>query len=454
MDTGAQRVVEAAAALRHLLAGFEPERYAATDCAILVEALAQTAKACDAARLLAAARAVANGVHKESGVSDPARWVANHTGMTRRDANDGLAMASSLERFSATKEALLAGELSVAQAKEITGAAAEIPDSEGDLLAVARGADLTKLRDEVRERRIAAFPVADLHRRQLAARRFRHWRDGLGMVCFEGALPPQTGIPFVARIEHEAARRHRDAKRAGRNERFWSSAADALVALTTNSGEARKHAANADLVIVCDLFAFRRGHAHEGEHCHIVGGGPVPVPLAKAMADDAFLKIVLHDGKEIQRILHVGRRMTAELRSALELGPVPAFNGKACIDCGRRGPGLELDHLDPIANHGVTSYANLKARCYLCHQDKTERDRVAGRLGRGRATGDQPAPSRKQIAMPPRGGTNTWSRRGQPPTCPLPSDLPPTGQPPTGQTPAGQPPAGQPPAGQPPTGPP
>ena len=36
----------------------------------------------------------------------------------------------------------------------------------------------------------------------------------------------------------------------------------------------------ADLVVVVDLAAYRRGHAHPGETCHIVGGGPVTVGFA------------------------------------------------------------------------------------------------------------------------------------------------------------------------------
>ena len=76
----------------------------------------------------------------------------------------------------------------------------------------------------------------------------------------------------------------------------------------------------ADLVIVCDLEAWRRGHAHDGEPCHIIGGGPIPVSLAKELGQDAFLKAVLHTGTELHTIAHFGRRWPAKLRTALELG--------------------------------------------------------------------------------------------------------------------------------------
>ena len=94
--------------------------------------------------------------------------------------------------------------------------------------------------------------------------------------------------------------------------------------------------------------------------CHIVGGGPIPVRLAREMAKDAFLKAVLHDGVNIHTVKHFGRHIPAELRTALELGPLPDLDGVTCSDegCDRRY-GLEWDHDDPFSNGGPTSYENL-----------------------------------------------------------------------------------------------
>jgi hypothetical protein len=87
-------------------------------------------------------------------------------------------------------------------------------------------------------------------------------------------------------------------------------------------------------MIVCDLNAYRRGHTHDGEPCHIVGGGPIPVSVAKELGRDAFLKAVLHTGTEIHTIAHFGRRYPAVLRTALELGSAPDFNGNVCAAPG------------------------------------------------------------------------------------------------------------------------
>ena len=134
-------------------------------------------------------------------------------------------------------------------------------------------------------------------------------------------------------------------------------------------------------MVVADINALRRGHAHEGEPCHIVGGGPIPVDVVREISKDAFIKAALHDGVDVLRVKHFGRHIKAELRTALEVGPAPGFPGKTCCEpgCGRQH-NLEWDHVDPVANRGATAYDNLKPRCWPHHRDKTERDRAAGLL--------------------------------------------------------------------------
>ncbi|MFN2556942.1 MAG: hypothetical protein ABR592_08730 [Nitriliruptorales bacterium] len=51
--------------------------------------------------------------------------------------------------------------------------------------------------------------------------------------------------------------------------------------------------------------------------------------VVRRIASDAFLKGVLIDGCEITKVKHFGRRIPAELRTALELGPPPELDG-AC----------------------------------------------------------------------------------------------------------------------------
>jgi 5-methylcytosine-specific restriction endonuclease McrA len=103
--------------------------------------------------------------------------------------------------------------------------------------------------------------------------------------------------------------------------------------------------------------------------------------LVREIAKDAFVKIVLHNGVDIQKVAHAGRYQPAELRTALLLGPAPDFEGLVCCEpgCGR-GAGLEFDHVTPIAAGGLTSIHNERLRCTPHHRQKPERDRRMGLL--------------------------------------------------------------------------
>jgi len=246
-------------------------------------------------------------------------------------------------------------------------------------LNLAKEGDLRRLKETARDVRVEAIKPEDLHQRQVRARSFRAWRDELGMIAFAGALSPETGVPFITRLEREADRLRRSAKAAGGEVEAWNAyGADAFAQMI--SGEARATRWQTELTIVCDLRAWRRGHAHEGEPCHILDGGPIPVDLAKKLSEDAFLNVAFHDGFEIGKFARLGRHIPVPLRSALDLGDPPDFTGKRCADCGKRHR-LQMDHVDPVANGGPTSYKNLQPRCYTDHQVKTERDRRAGLLG-------------------------------------------------------------------------
>jgi hypothetical protein len=141
-------------------------------------------------------------------------------------------------------------------------------------------------------------------------------------------------------------------------------------------------AGRTDLVLVSDVSAFLRGYAVEGEVSHIVGGGPVPVSTIRALAEEAFLEVALHDGVKIDTVKHFGRHIPAELRTALELGPPPEFDGVTCSQdsCDRRY-GLQWHHRDPVANGGASEFDNLEADCAPHHWEETERQRRAGLLG-------------------------------------------------------------------------
>jgi hypothetical protein len=154
---------------------------------------------------------------------------------------------------------------------------------------------------------------------------------------------------------------------------------------STKTPRRRRRAVHADVVIVQSADALRRGHVEPGEVCHVVGAGPVaPSEVEELIAAGAFVKAVLHDGKQVTHVAHDGRNLTAEQRTALGLGPPPAFDGLGCDEPGcERRLGLEIDHLDPLAHGGPTSVENLKPKCIAHHDAKTRRDRAAGLFDQG-----------------------------------------------------------------------
>ncbi len=112
-------------------------------------------------------------------------------------------------------------------------------------------------------------------------------------------------MAFINRLEQATARIRRAARAAASPpappERWEAHAADAFAGLCAGPTDS-KRSDRSELVIVCDLSAWRRGHTHPGEACHIIGGGPLPVDLARQLGKDAFLKAVLHDGVAIHTV--------------------------------------------------------------------------------------------------------------------------------------------------------
>ncbi len=371
------RLSELLVEVRTAAAAFEADRWPGEECARLAEEFARVEKACAAARARAAERAIACN-------AGDLEWAARSAGSTPSAARTAMATAKAAAACPRTNEALSDGSLSLTQAQEIVRAEAAVPGSERALLEVASSTGMAGLRAEVRRVVLGSIDRDELHRRQWAARSVQHWVDGEGMVAGRFRLPPEVGVPFVERLDAETDRIKRTARRAGGREAREAYAADAFVGMTKGRGKGK--ADRADVVFVLSYDAFRRGHTHGDELCHVIGGGPVPVSVVRqAVTDDAFIKAIVVKGVEIHTVAHLGRRKTAELRTALELGSPPRFEGAVCVEegCDRRH-GLEWDHDDPVANDGPTSYENLMARCWPDHRAKTERDRKAGLLGGSR----------------------------------------------------------------------
>ena len=125
---------ELAVEFREALAASDPGVSAGEACAEIAEELARTEKACAAARVRYAARASECGEHRKRGFADASDWMARSAGSTAGEARAALGTEKAVDACPATKEALAAGEVSLAQAREI----ASVPDHEAELLDLAR----------------------------------------------------------------------------------------------------------------------------------------------------------------------------------------------------------------------------------------------------------------------------------------------------------------------------
>ena len=218
-----------AAQLRAEVGAFEADRWSGSDCAVLAEVFAATAKACAAAGARAAARAVA--CH-----AGDVEWVARTAGTTPAEARAALATTAAVGECPETSDALAAGELSLAQAAQIAGAEQVVPGSEHELLERARSGSFGGLRAAAREVRLGAMDRDELHVEQRRVRSVKHWVDDLGMVAGRFRLSPEVGVAFVNRLDREPDRVRRAARRNGNAEPHDAHAADAFVKAVVTDG--------------------------------------------------------------------------------------------------------------------------------------------------------------------------------------------------------------------------
>jgi hypothetical protein len=326
--------------------------------------------------------------------------VARVSGTSLGKAKAVVATGKVMESSPELTDALQHGHVSLDQAVEIASAEQSPPGAAAELLKLAQSGSFHELRDEARRVKLDAEQHRDLGARQRAARSTRSHTDPLGMIDIHMKLQPHVGTPILARAEAEAQRLMKAAKAAAKEaeaasrrdrsgrpvavpevEPFERYLADAFVKLLSDSGPVKGRSTRPEVVVLVSHEVAKRGwtDVREGEVCKIPGVGPVAPDVAKEIAQDAFLTGLFYDGEDLRNIKRWVRSRPVEVAIALELGEAPGFDGVACIDCGNRFR-TEFDHLEPHVAHGPASYANLKPRCWPCHQEKTDRDRRAGKL--------------------------------------------------------------------------
>ena len=392
--TRLQRVAED---LRGELAGFEPELVSGTDAARLLGVFADIEKLAAAGKLLASRRVESSNIWRRKGHRSAAAHVAEATGTGLGPAITALEAARRLGSLPATDEAMRKGQLSESQVKEIAGAAAVRPEAEQELVQAAGQQPMSVLKLRCRRVRATGPDQGTTYATLRRGRFLRHWTDHDGAVRFDARLAPDEGARLASLVGDETDRLASEARRAGADEPRKALAADALVRLAcgrswSGSGNGAGPDPGSDSApertgpsgpstmvhVRVDHAALIRGRLEGGEICEIPGIGPIPVEVARRLAVDSILSVLVTDGVDVTAVAHAGRTIPAALRRALlERDQTCAVPG-----CDIR-EALEIDHIDPVAQGGVTALDNLVRLCHWHHYLKTHHGHRIERSGDG-----------------------------------------------------------------------
>ena len=361
-----------------LAGGIRPDEVSADEAADLLAVLVRVKDMCAGLESLFLARAAEAPRFAPSGGQSRDDKIARATRRTTRAAKRAMATSKVANDEPTLGDAMRRGDVSERQAEQIADAARHDPAAIPELLGKARSEDVKGLADACARVKAASEPDPEgKHRRIHARRKLSHWTDADGARCGFWKMTPEAAAEVEHVLDAYTNAEFKRARAEGRRELFEAYRADGLLrAMRAAAGGSTDEVVpvRKELVIRVDRDAFTRGHTHPGEVCEIRGLGPVPVSVAREIADDAFLKALLHDGTDIKLVKHYGRHIPAELRTAL------LDKHQVCVDPGcNRCQGLELDHFDPVAQGGETSSANVGPKCKPSHKAKTRTDNARTR---------------------------------------------------------------------------
>jgi hypothetical protein len=383
-----------AADLRSALSDLEPERLSGPDADRLLGVFAEIEKLAAGGKLLAARRVESSNVWRRKGHRSAAAHLAAATGTGLGPAINALEAARQLGDLPATEEAVRSGRLSETQVKEITGAAIVQPGAEQELVEAAENQPLNVLKLRCRRVKATDPGLRASYESIRRGRYLRNWTDGDGAVRFDARLTPDEGAHLLAAVTAGADRLAVEARRCGHDEPRKAPPADALVLLGCGDGDpdpveaSGAHGAGgkrgngrtgarggpgaggpgpaAAVHVRVDHEALVRGRLEPGEICEIPGVGPIPVEVARRLAVDSILNVLVTKGVDVTAVAHAGRTIPASVRRALvERDPVCVVPG-----CGV-AEALEIDHVEPFGQGGVTGLANLVRLCHWHHYLKT-----------------------------------------------------------------------------------
>lgn len=315
------------------------------------------------------------------------------SGCSEGQAREALATAKRVETLSETRDRLLDGRLSIAQAAQVAAGAAVDPSAESHLLTTASRSGMRGLRAE-KERVVAAATDQEAAaRRAHRDRHLRVWNQGAATHgSFSG--PTAAVADLLDALEPLAQKRFEAARSAERREPHETYRFDALCDLARNGdvdpAGRPEHVAR----VRVDRPALLRGATEPGEVCEIPGVGPVPVSHARQVLSHGLLQLVITDGVDVQTVVSSTRHVPTPLKIAI------AERDQRCkIRGGDCTTDLHRHHTAPFARSRRTSYRELGNLCarhhHLVHDEGYEI------IVQSDGTWDLRAPARREDRAPP-----------------------------------------------------
>ena len=293
----------------------------------------------------------------------------------------------------ATKQALLAGQVSEAQGQIIANAAKVNPEAERGLIKKAKRTNHQQLREEALKAKAAADPdPAAQHRRIHTDRRLGRYTDAEGAWNLHARGTVADGSIISSEIDRLTDEIFRANGKAGTHECRDAYAFDALTEMARRSsglrhgtpakGEKKGLAAPQHLALLrLDVEALWRGYMEGDELCEITGLGPIPVEIAKTLLGDAVLKLVITKGVDVLNVTSLTRGPTQAMRYA------KLWTSPMCIVEGCTRTIVEHDHVWG-AEYKDTRHTRFDEIERTCHTPP--RPPHHPRLGAGRRQGQAP----------------------------------------------------------------
>ena len=197
----------------------------------LVRIAEDARRAVDSLRTVAVGQVERTNGWKGEGAKSISEWLSIETDCPQYEAQTVVVLATQLQHLPVTQEALRNGTLSNAQAVEVARGAIVAPNTETQLLNLAKHATVRDLRDASSRVVAAATDEAERHRQVHKSRFLKSWTDIDGSFNLKGRMTVANGALVMAALKPIQDEIFKAARKSGEHERPEAYAADALMAL-------------------------------------------------------------------------------------------------------------------------------------------------------------------------------------------------------------------------------